>query len=134
MFSKFYQLILALCLLISSSALQADGFPLKNGRYAGGPVIQLKLTRAQTEMAQNHFESGMTIKLTKAQQSKVKAQGKLTVAPTEIMLFHAVDLANDCTCFAANWGFDFKPGWVEIPTEYLCSDEEAEGRRPDPNG
>jgi len=76
----------------------------------------------------------MSIQLSKSQQIEIKTKATLAVAPTKITVFHALDLAHDCTCFAANLGFDFKPGWIEIPTDYLCSDKEAEGRQPDPNG
>ncbi len=129
-------LITVLLLLLFLSAplcLYADGFALKDGRYAGGPVVQIKLTKIQNNLVSNNFKSGRVIKLTKLQQTKIKTEAKLNVAPTKLEIYHAEDLANDCTCFVANIGFDFKPGWIEAPMEYLCSDKEAEARQPDPN-
>ncbi len=129
-----FRIALISAVFLLSGYLLADGFPLKDGRYAGGPTVEIQLTKAQTVMIAHRFSSGVELRLTKTQRSKLKSQAKLKVAPTTLMLFHAADLAEDCTCFAANWAFDFKPGWVEVPIVYLCSDKEAEGRRPDPNG
>jgi hypothetical protein len=129
-----YKILLSFLVLIPEMTIIADGFPIKNGRYGGGSVIELKLTNSQSNLINHHFKSGMIIKLTKSQQTYIQLKGNLKIPPTKLEIYHATDLANDCTCFAANLGFDFKPDWIEIPIEYLCSDKEAEGRKPDPNG
>ncbi|WP_243322284.1 hypothetical protein [Geothrix sp. SG200] len=130
MIRRFGQMLLAALVLLCSPPLLADGFPLKDGRYAGGPVIEMKLTKSQAKSVSNHFEPGMLLKLTRAQQRLLKSKGKMVTPPTELMIFHATDLAQDCTCFAANWAFDFKPGWLEVPLAYLCTDQEAIDQRP----
>jgi hypothetical protein len=71
----------------------------------------------------------MEIHLTKAQQIQIKASAKVKVAPTKLMIFMVKDLEHDCTCFASNWAFPFKPGWLEIPIVWVCSDKEAEDNR-----
>jgi hypothetical protein len=131
---KLQPLILFLVLLLTHSLVLADGFPVKDGRYAGGAVVLLKLTEVQSEQIRNKFISGMVIQLTKDQQEQIKSEAKLKVPPTKLEIYHAIDLANDCTCFVANVGFDFKPGWIDVPIAYLFSDEDAERHKPDPNG
>ena len=131
---KLFQLVFAVTLLSLPTWLYADGFPIKNGRYAGGAVILVELTTAQANLIQRHFKSGMVIRLSESQQAKIKSEANLKIAPTKLEIYHASDLANDCTCFSANLGFDFKPSWIEVPVCFLCSDKEAEGRQPDPNG
>jgi hypothetical protein len=130
---RFRSAFLSIALTLSVQLL-ADGFPLKDGRYAGGPTVEVELTTTQQRLVTQHFEPGMVLKLTKGQKQKLKMAAKLKVSPTKLVLFHAPEMANDCTCFAANWAFDFKPGWVEIPIKYLFSDKEAADRQPDPNG
>ena len=134
MIKVIHKLVMALFILYPSFSIHADGFPIRNGRYAGGTVIELKLTTSQSDLITHHFKSGMIIQLTKTQQAYIKSKSKRKISPTKLEIHHAIDMAKNCTCFAANLGFDFKPGWIEIPIEYLCSDEEAKGRQPDPNG
>lgn len=126
--------LLAAVLMAPFSSLFADGFPIKDGRYNGGPTLIIKLTKNQTEMIQTAFKAGMTIQLTENQKIRIVKETNLKISPTKIAVYHASDLTNSCTCFTANIGFDFKPGWLELPVASLCSDEEAEGRKPDPNG
>jgi len=120
--------------LLTCAVLGADGFQVKEGRYADGPTLELKLTPRQAKAVRSHFEPGMKIMLSRRQQAWIQARTNLHPPPTTVLLFHARDAADGCTCFMANWAFDFKEGWIEIPVGFLFTDEEAEDRRPDPNG
>ena len=134
MVHKLLQLVFAITILLLPTWLYADGFPIKNGRYAGGAVVLVELTTPQANLIHRQFKSGMVIRLSESQQAKIKLEAKLKIAPTKIEIYHASDLANDCTCFSANLGFDFKPRWIEVTVCFLCSDKEAESQKPDPNG
>ncbi len=129
MIRRLLQLALAISISQASTVLIADGFPLKDGRYAGGDVVELELTKSQAELVQHHFKAGMVLKLTKVQRTSLKTKSKTSAVPTVLEIYKASDLAGDCTCFTTNVGLPFKPGWVEVPTEYLCSDKEAAARK-----
>ena len=70
----------------------------------------------------------MTIKLSASQIHTLKAKTKRKISPTKIRIYKAVELAGSCTCALNNFALPFKPGWVEIPIGYLCSDREAKLR------
>jgi hypothetical protein len=125
---RIAKVFLALVLLAIPVTLRSESFHFKNGRFADGKVLEIELTPAQAKQIASHFKPGMIIHLTKAQQSIIRAQAKVKKAPTKIEVYRPEDIANDCTCAAANYGFPFKPGWLELPVDILCSDQEAKAR------
>jgi hypothetical protein len=118
--------IFLLLTLLAVVPLRADGLEVKDGRYAGGPSVVIKLTPTQARLIQTAFKPGMELTLTKPQQAHLRREASLKLAPTKIYVGHASDWAHDCTCFASNIAIDFKPGYVELPVRYLMSDKEAE--------
>ncbi len=134
MTTRLCQLLLILAMLSAPAGVYADGFPIKHGRYAGGPVVDITRTKKQADLIRQKSAHGVVIQLTNSQQGQLRSEAKLSVVPTRLAIYHAADLADTCTCFAANLGFVGKAGQIEVPVEYLCSDEEAERRKPDPNG
>ncbi len=134
MIMRLLQMAFATGISLSSAVLLADGFPLKEGRYAGGDAVELELTKPQADQVQRHFKSGMVLKLTKAQRAFLKAKSKMKIAPTRLEVYQATELAGDCTCFAANIALPFRAGWVEVPLVYLCTDKEAAARKAEEGG
>jgi len=121
------RIILALLLAATSLVpLQADGFPVKDCRYAGGPVLELRLTRAQLALHARAKDPGSPILLTRAQRRALLATGKVKEAPTKLWIYRLSDLEGDCSCGAQNLGFVFKPGWIEVPLDITGSDRDME--------
>lgn len=117
-------------ILCAAGFASADGVRLKDGRYADGPIVELRLTKVQAAQVGNHYQPGMVIQLTRAQQVQIRKRARIPVSPTRLLIYRAKEAENECTCFAFNWAFPFRPGWVEIPSGWLCSDQEFEANQP----
>jgi hypothetical protein len=114
--------------LLVATILRADGIPFKDGRVSQVPVLELKLTPAQSVLIERHYKSGMKVLLTKSQRAQIRLAAKIKIPPTKMEVFQASEIEHDCTCASANLAFPFKPGWVELPIMLLCSDKEAKDR------
>lgn len=130
-----YRIILAL--LFFGFFLQvsfADGPPHdENNRYTGGKVTVLKLTEKQIKILNSRLESKEKedeeivdpyLELTPQQTALLKKD--TGYAPTRLEVWETRKGMWDCTCNAANLGFRFSEDRIEVPHEYLMSDEEAE--------
>jgi hypothetical protein len=120
-------ILLVLCLLAAPlvSPLRADGFAVKNGRYAGGAVLELQLTKEQQAVYSKSKNPGAEIHLTQLQRRLIEAKG-IKESPTKLWLYKISDFEGDCSCGILNVGFVFKPGWIEIPLAITCSDSELD--------
>ena len=103
----------------------ADGLNINNGRYAGGPVIVIKLTEKQKERIDKKYKPYNKMKLTKRQQAEIASKAKMKKPPTQVIVVRPVDTQGDCTCGLANIGLILKGGLIEIPVSYLATDKEA---------
>jgi hypothetical protein len=118
-------ILFAIGLFLSTLTAFADSLPIKNGRYAGSPVIIIKLTEMQKENIEKRYKPYNKIKLTKSQQSQIAAKAKMKEPPTQVIVVQPADTQDYCTCGLANIGLIMKGGVIEIPTSYLATDKEA---------
>ena len=124
MISRIFRCAMLMAFM-SGVGLYSDGFKFKDGRLDEEQVMELQLTPAQMNQVDHHFKPGMVIRLTKSQRTKIKAKTSVKIAPTKIEIYKPADLQNECSCFLYNLGLLFKPGWIELPTFRVCSDQEA---------
>lgn len=103
----------------------ADSLPIKNGRYAGGPVVMITLTEKQRETIQKKYKPYIKMKLTKSQQAEIASKGNMKESPTKLIVVRPADTQEDCTCGLANIGLILKDGVIEIPMSYLATDKQA---------
>lgn len=114
----------ALLLLLPIIAL-ADSMNIKNGRYAGGPVIIMKLTEKQKGRIVKKYKPYDKMKLTKTQRAEIATKAKMKEPPTSLIMVRPADTQGDCTCGLANIGLVLNDGLIEIPMSYLATDKEA---------
>jgi hypothetical protein len=128
----WFLLILAAFVTVSFSHLSAEGFEARNGRYSGGPVIEITMTRPQANNLRHHYQpqTGFDLHLTKTQRLQIQKKTHLSNPPTHVIVYRITDVRNICTCFAANVAFILPQRRLELPLEYLCSDKEAKDRGP----
>lgn len=122
---KISKLVLVAFLLFVPMIALADGLNIKNGRYAGGPVIVIKLTEKQKERIDKKYKPYNKMKLTKSQQTEIATKAKMKEPPTQVIVVRPADTQGDCTCGLANIGLILKDGVIEIPVSYLATDKEA---------
>ena len=120
--SKF--LIGALLLLVPTATF-ADSLNIKDGRYAGGPVIIIKLTEKQKGRIEKKYKPYNKMQLTKSQRAEIASKAKMKEPPTKLIMVRPADTQGDCTCGLANIGLILKDGLIEIPASYLATDKEA---------
>ena len=109
-------LILGFCLV--QGILYADGMPIENGRFVGGPTTVLTLTREQTAALKTAGkEDQKFLVLTDGQQRQLKREAR--VAPTSLLIYNTMKGENDCTCDVEPRGLWFSEGQVEVPHAYL---------------
>jgi hypothetical protein len=125
--NKMFLCILT-CLVLYGfpSIILADSLPIKNGRYNGGPVLIMKLTKDQIHMIKNRYSPYQMMVLTINQQKFIGRKAPMKNPPSKIIIARAEDTVNDCTCGLYNIGLILKDNTVEIPKNYLATDEEAE--------
>jgi hypothetical protein len=117
-------LLVALFLLFPPIAF-ADSLPIKDGRYAGGSVIVIKLTEKQKEHIKRKYKPYGKMKITKSQQAEIASKAKMKEPPTRLIMVRPEDTQGNCTCGLANIGLILKDGEIEIPVSYLATDKEA---------
>ncbi len=116
------QFVLAIALVVLALGASADGFPVKDGRYVGDVTV-LDLTSVQIEA----LKVSRDLKLTKEQIARLKdATGK---GPSEVYVYFTKDGESDCTCLAFNIAMRFSETQIEVPHEYVLTDEEAAKER-----
>jgi hypothetical protein len=125
---RLRQAILILCFCSLQGGLYADGMPIDNGRFIGGPTTVLTLTREQTAALKTAGKEGQKILvLTDGQRRQLaRATG---VAPISLLIYNTMKGENDCTCDAEPRGLWFSEGQVEVPYAYL-----PPGKNPSPGG
>jgi hypothetical protein len=112
--------LLVLVGLLASSAA-ADGLRIKDGRYEG-KVTVLTLTHDQIDA----LAKSRDLRLSPEQRRIL--EHAVGVSPSSLFIYFTKDGENDCTCGAANLGLRFSEREIEVPHEYLMSDEEAARR------
>ena len=118
---------IAAFILGCSAYAAADGFPIKNGRYQGKTTV-LRLTHSQVAA----LATSRDLRLTAAQRKTLEvATG---AGPSEVYVYFTKDGENDHTCMAFNVGFRFSETQLEVPHEYVVSDEEAAKRKKEMEG
>lgn len=112
--------LLVFSMVVLAGLARADGYVMKDGRYASGPVTVLTLTAEQLLTA----KTKRVVVLIPAQKDLLKREAGL--APT-VLSVHSLRIAGkDCTCGEYNIAIWFSPGQIEVPHGYLVSDEDAE--------
>ena len=108
-----------LILLAFASGAAADGYQMKNGRYASGAVTVLKLSVQQMLTAR----TSRIVVLDDSQKELLKREsGK---GPT-VLYIHSLKVAGkDCTCGQYNFAVWFTPDAIEVPHSHLATDEAA---------
>ena len=122
---KIPRILIATFLLLFPLLVFADSLPIKDGHYAGGDVIIIKLTEKQKERIDKKYKPYNKMKLTKNQQTVIALKAKMKEPPTKLIMVRPADSQGDCTCGLANIGLILKGGLIEIPVSYLATDKEA---------
>ncbi len=107
----------------------ADSLPIKDGRYSGGAVLVLNLNVTQIRAIEDHYRPYMELPLDSAQQAQIVHTSKIQPPPTKLIVVYPADVTGDCTCGLANIGLIFTRDAIEVPVEYLATDEEVEKRK-----
>jgi hypothetical protein len=109
-----------LIVLVLPTVAQADGFQMKDGRYASGPVTVLALTADQVLTV----KTKRVLILTEEQKGLLRRD--TGVAPSVLYAYSLKTAGRDCTCFDFNISIWFEPMRVEVPHRFLLSDADAE--------
>jgi len=116
--------IAILCMLAAAPGpAAADGFPVENGRYAGGPATILALDAGQKAS----IDRERKLVLTASQQDLLFRDAGTRAS--EFLVYDLRLAESDCTCNAANIAFRFSDDRVEVAHAYLVTDDEAVRRR-----
>ena len=121
--------IATLFAIILPALCLADGIPITNGRYAGGPSIVIVLTSQQRELIEAKYEPFFDLPLNDEQREVIRKQASVNPPPSKLMLVRISDIAGECTCGAANLGLLIDPSRAGIPVKYICTDEAAEKKK-----
>ena len=107
-------------LLGLAGVAQADGYKMKDGRYASGPVTVLALSADQVLTT----KTKRVVVLKSAQKAQLKREAG--TAPS-VLSVHSLKVAGkDCTCGDYNIAIWFSPTEIEVPHAFLITDEDAE--------
>ena len=113
-------------LLAVLNTAHADGPRLgKDGLYADGQVVLLKLTKEQKKFLSEGHASAVesAMKLTPAQSNMIKAQAK--VETTLLEVWDTRRGQSDCSCLSTNIALRFSENFIEVLVPYLKADEQA---------
>jgi len=91
---RLYQAILVLCSCSIQGGLYADGMPIENGRFAGGPTTVLTMTRDQTA-ALNAAGKGNQRILVLTEGQRRRLHGAAGVAPVSLLIYNTREGEND---------------------------------------
>jgi hypothetical protein len=123
MASRALGIVLLGWLLAAPGPAGADGFPVANGRYAGGPATILELDAGQRAS----IDQARQLVLTASQQDRLFREAGTRAS--EFLVYDLRLAESDCTCNAANVAFRFSEDQVEVAHLYLMTDDEAARRR-----
>ena len=126
MAERLRHLVILLAAALLAPCLHADGLPIKDGRFAGGPVVQIHLTSSQVAQIKHHYQPWMKLELTPDQREILKQKAALVDPPTKVNVLYPNDTQDECTCGASNIALVYRQGWIELPVKFLCSDKQAE--------
>ena len=115
--------VAALVVVCCAVRVLADGMPIKDGRFVGGPTTVLTLTQSQIVA----LKATRVIKVTPAQKARLVRDAG--VAASELEVYDTRRHENDCTCHAWNRALRFSETQIEVPHPYLVSDEDAARRQ-----
>ena len=90
-----------------------DGMPIRDGRFAGGPVTILSLDADQVRA----LEVDRDLRLTGAQRLALYRSAGATART--LWIYDTRIGENDCTCDAENLGLRFSGAQIEVPHAYL---------------
>ncbi len=94
-----------------------DGMPIRDGRFAGGPVTILSLDADQIRA----LSVGRDLLLSGAQRAMLmRSAGS---APRMLWIYDTRIGENDCSCDAENRGLRFSETQIEVPHAYLPPDD-----------
>lgn len=111
--------VAVLVLLASASDAVADGYKMKDGRYASGPVTVLRLSALQKRTAR----TSRIVVLDESQRKLLKREGGK--GPTVLHIQSLKIAGKDCTCGQYNLAVWFAADAIEVPHSYLATDEAA---------
>jgi len=114
------------CLGAADRTARADGMPIKNGRFVGGPATVITLTVAQLKQLRAADEQAGPKVLILTEGQRASLQRSARAAPLRLGIYNTRKGETDCTCEAVNRGLWFAEGKVEVPHEYRV----AEGDTP----
>ena len=116
-----YQLCAILVAVVGLAGVaRADGYKMKDGRYADGPVTVLSLSPEQVLTT----KTKRVVVLASVQKAQLKREAG--VAPS-VLSIHSLKVAGkDCTCGEYNIAIWFSPTQIEVPHQFLVTDEDAE--------
>ena len=117
--------------MVFPHASNADGIPIKDGRYSGGPSIVIELSESQRELIKAKYSPFFAFPITDDQKETILKQSSVSPPPSKLMLVKIADTAGECTCGAANLGLLIDSNRIEIPIKYIYTDEEAVKRKID---
>jgi hypothetical protein len=104
-----------------SSTAFADGMPIRNGRFSGGPSTVLALTPDQASALRRNEERGEFKVLVLSDVQRRRLLESAGTAPASLDVYDTRKGENDCTCEAENRGLWFEEGSVEVPHAYLSA-------------
>ncbi len=108
--------------MLVSGVARGDGFQMKDGRYASGPVTVLRLSAEQVLTV----KTKRVVVLTAGQKAALKRDtGK---APTVLSVYSLKTAGKDCTDFDYNIAIWYNPTRIEVPHAFVMSDREAEAK------
>ena len=101
-------------MMLLPAALLAGGFSLKDGRFSDGPVVILKLSRAQAKQ----LDAGeRLLELSGGQRKRLKKQAGGW--PRQLRIYDTRKGETDCPCHAHDVGLRFDARKIEVPQKYL---------------
>jgi hypothetical protein len=112
-------LLAAIPIALAAAASHADGMLVQGGRYAGGDVTTLLVSRDQLA----RWPAERWVPLTDDQKESLRAD--TGVGPSKVFLYDAREGETDCTCHAWNVAFLFRDNAFDVPHRFVVTDQEA---------
>jgi hypothetical protein len=114
--------VLCSSMLVLSSAAFADGMPIHEGRFTGGPTTVLTLTPVQAATLRKAEERREQKFLILSEAQRMCLMRSAGAAPAKLVIYDTRTGENDCTCEAVNRGLWYEEGSVEVPHTYLAAE------------
>lgn len=71
----------------------------------------------------------MIIEMSGNQIAQIKNSKGINQPPTKLLIVKIEDAVGECTCGLSNLGLILKDGRIQVPLQYIYSDEEADKRK-----